>query len=200
MTLCFKHGTVTVSRMISCSLLTFYSVYCHDVNVSSSFQCTETKKYNNKQTLTEQCELWAFELLPDDRLVVLLFNCTASSPTRLFVQHSVMNFPVPLYCLSPLQQQGPMQKNRARICRITTVMKTKVFSTVNRGGAWRLAVPLLLVPVSDHLAFVFWFIYFFSRNQPSIIFLGMVIKWHHQCASLCVCVFLLFEGLYFFCS
>lgn len=26
----------------------FFSVYCQDVNVSSSFQCTETKKYNKK--------------------------------------------------------------------------------------------------------------------------------------------------------
>lgn len=118
--------------------------------------------------------------------LALLLNCIASSPTRVFVQHSVMNFPVPLYCLSLLQQQEPMQKNRARICRITMVMKTKVFSTVNRDGAWRLSCPLLLMSVSDHLQFVFnGFFYicldFFLKNQSSITFLCLVIKCHHHC-------------------
>lgn len=107
----------------------------------------------------------------------LLFHCTASSPSRVSVQHSVMNFPVPLYCLSLLQQQEPMQKNRARICRITMVMKTKVFSTVNRDGAWRLSLPLLSMSVSHHLESFFslllvsfWFVFSF-KNLSSITFL-----------------------------
>lgn len=69
-----------------------------------------------------------------------------------------------------------MQKNRARSYRKTTVMKTKVFSLVNKDGAW---FPL----------YIYLFDYEYGLCLTFFLYVNTIIK--HHCQS-CACKFSFF--------